>query len=509
MVIPKLRFYSKPPQFVVTEILVACCLGLMLGVVSILTSPIWAMLIIAGCVLTIAVFKMHELLLLMYLILTSTIVGGNINPHVSLGFGNIYLTDIIIFVSFGLIIIRSFAEPDFKLIRTRLDLPLMLFWATAIVSTFNVILQSNVTLRETLGPIRVINSYLTFFIVTNLIRKERQVSLLWKGLFVFAVITVIAMVAQYSLGNAVRILPGRVEVLSTEGVGFEDITRIIPPGESIIFFVFIFITVSIVLKNARSTGIENPLTWGALGLGLILTYKRHLFIAFSIDVLILFFLLNPRGKARLLTWGIVFAIVLSILVFVVSSYPESKAMEFVKASSDRYLSVTTSQTYLDPDSSFQWRTFEYEYAIPQIESHPMLGLGLGTIYRPFVQGRDYSSEINYSGGDFRRFVHNGHLAILLRTGLLGYLFFVWLSISFIYQGFKYWRDIPDVNFQALVLSLMLAYIGILIGSIISPIILTGNWTPVLGIAFGTNEVVYKIFDVNNLSAEMRNAELIE
>ena len=106
-----------------------------------------------------------------------------------------------------------------------------------------------------------------------------------------------------------------------------------------------------------------------------------------------------------------------------------------------------------------------------------------------MQGRDYT------GGDYRRFIHNGHVALLLRTGLVGYLLFMLVSVMVLWRGFVYWRDVPDEKYRAVVVGSTLTYLGILIGSIISPIIITANWTPVLAVIFGLNETIYNHFQV--------------
>jgi len=57
------------------------------------------------------------------------------------------------------------------------------------------------------------------------------------------------------------------------------------------------------------------------------------------------------------------------------------------------------------------------------------------------------------------------------------------------RGFKLWRRIPNPKLQAILLGFTLAYLGMLIGSIVNPIIMKGNWTPVIGFIIGINEVI--------------------
>ncbi|HJZ06163.1 MAG TPA: O-antigen ligase family protein, partial [Patescibacteria group bacterium] len=145
------------------------------------------------------------------------------------------------------------------------------------------------------------------------------------------------------------------------------------------------------------------------------------------------------------------------------------------------------QTFEDPQSSLRWRDFEYSYALPQIASHPLTGLGLGSSYRPFVPGKDWA------GHDRTRFIHNGYLHIMVKSGLLAFLCFFSFSLVSLWRGFKFWRQVYDRQFQAIVLGFTLAFLGILIGSFVSAMIVKSYWTPVIGIMLGINEVILKFW----------------
>lgn len=163
--------------------------------------------------------------------------------------------------------------------------------------------------------------------------------------------------------------------------------------------------------------------------------------------------------------------------------PGSRAASLAEASIARLSSLTESETYEDPNSSLRWRGFEYAYALPQIAAHPLTGLGLGASYRPLVPGRDWE------GFDGRRYVHNGHLYIMLKAGFLGYLFFAWLSLAYLYRVFRSWRRVPDPGLRASTVGFGLAFLAVLIGSTLSPMLVSSNWTAIIGIMLGMGEAV--------------------
>jgi hypothetical protein len=80
---------------------------------------------------------------------------------------------------------------------------------------------------------------------------------------------------------------------------------------------------------------------------------------------------------------------------------------------------------------------------------------------------------------------------MVNTGVIGYIFFIWLSLSYIVRGLKHWRIIPDTKLRANVLGFTLAYVGILIAALVNSVFMHWFWTPVIGIILGINEVILR------------------
>ena len=464
------------------QLAVAGCVGLLLGIASLWFSPRSVLIALAAGGLVFAILKRPEIGLLGLLVITSSIFPEASFPRIPIGIGTVYLPDLILLGSLGLIVIRHLAEADFKIVRTPLDLPLLAFYGIAMLSTASAVRQSSLTLNESLGEVRRVNSYLTFFIVTNLVREDRQIRLLWKGIFLLAAVVGAGMAAQYFLGASVHILPGRVEALSTEGVTFSDVTRIIPPGESLVLAAFITLTALLTLGKFKPAHIWRLLVCGLTGLAILLTFKRHYFVIVGLALLILAYL-GGGQRFKLLGCGLAAALTIATILVLVNGALGSELSELVSGATERLGSLADPRTFEDPRSSLRWRDFEYSYALPQIASHPLSGLGLGSTYRPWVSGKDWE------GYDGRSFIHNGHLHIMLKSGLLGYAFLAWLSLAFLWRAYKYWQLVPDREMRALMVGCLLTYAGVLIGSVVSPILINANWTPVIGIMMGTNEVI--------------------
>lgn len=470
-----------------SQLVAACGIGLMLGAAALWFSPLWTLGALAVGGLILATLKRPEIALLAILILTSSIVYEEALPVISTGIGRFHISDVILLALFGLIGLRRLVEPRFRIVRTPFDCPLLAFYAVAVLSTLIAVLRSSVTIRDALSGVRLVTYYLTFFIVTNLVREERQLNLLLRGLFLLATIVAAAMIVQFLVGESLPLLPGRVENLSTWGESYSDITRILPPGQSLILVSFFAITCILVLDKFTPINMFRFLQWAMLGLALVLTFVRAYWVGMILGLLLLAYLVKGQDRQRLVQWGLVVMFLVLVVLGPLVVDPESRAARLVSASIERLGTLVQRKTLSSQESTLRWRYSEYEYALAQITSHPFIGLGLGVRYRPWDPSLDWKGPDD-SGFDGRAYIHNGHLWILMKSGLLGYLCFVWLSLAFLFRGFRYWRRIPNSQMKGSVLGSTLAYLAVLVGSVTSPLVMEWHWTPVIGLMMGLNEV---------------------
>lgn len=465
------------------QLVVACVVGLLLGVACVLSSPVWVLGALTAGLIVVAAFERPEIALLGILALTSSIVFESSLPLIPVGFGSLHIPDIILLALLSLIAVRRLAEPDFAIIRTPLDWPLLAFFAVALLATFVAILQGSLDAVTARRAIRTATYYLTFFVVTNLVREKGQLRLLLRGISLLAVIVAVAMVAQFLLGASLSFLPGRVEGLSA---GHSGVTRVLPPGQSIILVSFIVTSVLLALRRFKLIPVPMLLQWGLVGLAVVLTFNRSFWVAVLLALFLLFLLTRGFDRARLLGL-ILIALTLSVLVLLSAlMVSESQTVAFVRAAFDRFATLFSPETTYE--SSLQWRYVENEYAFAQIAAHPVLGLGLGAQYRPFDSRIDRFGQ----GWDARVYIHNAHLWIMLNTGLPGYICLIWLSLAFLVRGFRHWREIWDAEMRATVLGFTLTYLGIQFTAIVNPIFMQWFWVPVLAIMMGVNEAIFSM-----------------
>jgi O-antigen ligase len=481
---------SFRPNGLLFQIIAGCGFGLILGIACLRFSVLLVFGILAAALFTYATLKRPEIALVGILIATSSIVFEEQLPLVFLGGVSFHIPDILLLGLLGLIAVRWLVKPEFKIVRTPLDRPLLIFYGVTLLSTFIAIFQSSVDVVDARRAMRVLSYYLTFFVVTNLVRELRQVNFLLNSFFLLATIVGAAMVVQFFLGNTVQLLPGRVESLGTQGVVYEDITRIIPPGLSIVLVSFGALLSILVLEKTRPRRLLKFLQCGLLGIALLFTFLRSYWAALLIVFFLLGYIFRGYDRRRLIRWGLVAIFSAAMILLVTFSDQGSRAARLVGASMDRLSTLGRSGTFQGEDSSLSWRKIENRYALSAIASHPLIGLGMGATYRPRDPRLDQRGASSPSF-DFRGYIHSGHLWILLQSGLIGYLSLMWLSLAFLIRGFRYWRSIANDRMRGVVLGFSLVYLAVLIGELVNPTFMQGNWAPVIGSIMGINEVILR------------------
>jgi O-antigen ligase len=438
-----------------------------------------------------ATIKRPELALLGILIATSSIVFEEQLPLVSVGGASLHIPDLLLLSQLALIVFRCLMDPKFKIVRTPLDLPLLIFLGITLLSTFVMNNQSSADITAARREVRVMFYYLTFFVVTNRVRERRQLRLLLNGLFLLATIVAAAMSGQFILGSSISLLPGRVEKLVTQNSIFNDITRIIPPGWSIILVSFVSILCILVIEKAKPLSWLKIIQFVLLGIAIIFTFLRSYWAAIIIVLFLLSYIIKGHERRKLIKGSLIAIFSAAILLVIILSDPGSRVARLANASMERLSTLGRSGTFQGQDGSLNWRKIENQYAFATIASHPLLGLGLAARYRPRdprIDGQD-PIQTEY----FRRFIHNGHFRILLQSGLLGYLSLMWLSFAFLVRGFKFWRRVTSDWMKGVVLGFTLVYLAVLIAAVVNSTFNQWYWVPVLGIIMGTNEAILMIY----------------
>jgi len=466
------------------HIVVIGVIGLLLGLASVWVPPFLLLAAVAGLMYLVVAWLWPEFAVLIVLILTSTVIDINIFPSIPIGFGHLIVTDFLLFIPLGILLLRNWVA-GLSIIHTPLDLPLIGFYAVAIISTLIAILTRSITFNQSLGELRVVNFYLIFFVVTNLIRDKKQLQLLIKGIFLLAIIVALGMIAQFVVGNAVTILPGRVEALGEAGVTAPDVTRVLPPGQSLVLIALVAFFVLLITDNKESKLLGRFLQIFIVGLAVLITFNRSFWVAVGLALILVGILVSIRDKVRYATVVVWIVAGTLIVLIAVSALNNNQTQALVENSVARFSTLFDPGTLVS--SSLQDRYVEDGYAIPQIIAHPLIGTGLGSDYRPFDRRIDFP-PITW---DKYAYIHNGHYWVILKTGFIGYGLLIWLLLLGIKRGLQNWRQVEDPLQKGVILAFPAMIIGILAMAVVNPVFSAFDWTPVIAIMLGVNEVIIR------------------
>jgi O-antigen ligase len=429
-----------------------------------------------------------EIALLGILIATASIGFEGRLPVLSVGI-HLRVPDILLLGLLGSIAVRWLLVPEFRIARTPLDRPLLIFYGVTLFSTLVAIVQSSVDLDQAIAAIRIFSYYLTFFVVTNLVRERRQLNFLVNGIFLLATVVAVAMVGQYVLGDSVQLVGSQIGAMEEmPGRTFGDVVRIAPPGYSIVMVSFVAILCTLVGAKLKPMGLLRFLQCGLMGMALLLTFFRSYWAALIVALFLAAYLVRGADRRRLIGWGVLGMFPAVLVLLVVFAAPDLPISRLVEASWKR-LSTVNAEAFTGGDASYNYRRLENDYALPAIMSNPVIGLGMGAAYRPLdprLDGYDPESLTGHTAS-----IHNSHLGVLLQSGLLGYLSLMWLSLAFLLRGFRNWRKVPNDRMRAVVLGFTLVYLVVLIAAGANSIFMQWSWVPVLGIIMGINEVILR------------------
>ena len=183
-------------------------LGIMAGMFIIGSKLLIVLTIFGGVVLLVSFVFKPEIGILAIVFLTASIIFEQAAPLFSIGVGSLHVSDIFLLFLFCVIFFRLSTDKKFRLAKTPLDIPLILFYLTIIISAFISIAVFKVDFNIVMREFRHVSYYLTFFLITNLIVQKEKMEFLIKGLFAIAVVVGLVMIIQATIGQSFHLMQG-------------------------------------------------------------------------------------------------------------------------------------------------------------------------------------------------------------------------------------------------------------------------------------------------------------
>jgi len=398
---------------------------------------------------------------------------------------------------------RMINRGELKLISTPLNFPIFSFMAICILS----LIWSNsffVSLKEL--PL-FLTGPLLYFVVTNNISDNRQISRILNILLIVGGLFGIYGILQYNgidfalwVGNI-----GRQQVFGLFGnVNYFAEYMIVPLPLAISLF---FTVQNRTHKILLLVGIL------AMGGSLIFTFTRGSYLAIGISSIFMFLLyLSNQGKGFIKEYKKIFILVLALIILVTFLFvlpnPLNKSGTVISKIKGR---ISISQ--FTQDYSLKRRIAIWKFTEMIIKDHPILGSGLGTFK---YNSLNYQAKF-FEQGENRRFyphgfadkVHNEYLQLWAELGIIGLGIFLWLIIAYFNYGIKLLKRMKDKYKQGMIIGLMGSIVAVLVDGIFGfplhlPATIVLFWL-VLALTITTIKIeAYADIEENNISKKNSN-----
>lgn len=448
--------------------------GLFLGLSIIKWGPLPSMGILVGLIGILVAFRYPELVILVMLGYAFRLIPTQFNYSVQVAGRHFFLIDFLFLSLIAIIFIRPLMDKSFRLVKTPLDVPLLIFAVAVVIGAATATLKHDVNFSDTTPEARILLLYLIFFPVTNLIRSERQLNRLIKGFLLMGILIALMMLAQFMVGPSISLID------KSDLWGSGEVIRFYNPGTTAVYLTFMVLLCGVAIQSDDHRRYLRYLLIIVLSLALLLTLGRNLVFSTAISLGVLVILLGKRHLSRLVVSPILIAAIASgILVTFQLLGMGGDFLRYLTSYVDRISHLFTAGV-LSPEETGVWRWKEILYAWPKLMDNPILGVGLYTPYRPPF----------YVGENLIRFIHNAYLFLWLKTGLLGLIAFLGLSYRFLSRGFRFWRSSSNTLFCMTILGLTLMYLAMIISNLVAPTLVESLCTAAFGVMMGINEVIY-------------------
>ncbi len=449
--------------------------GTLLGVAVLLVGPVPVLVGVVGILVALLAFRYPEALVVLMLALASQLIPSRFNFFVDLFVGRFQVSDLLLFWLLFVTALRVVMEKDFTFRRSRLDLPMALFYLAVLGGLATAVFLFGVNFRYATYEARTLAYYLAFFPITTLVRTPRQLVRLSIGVMGVAVLMAVSMLLHSTIQPGILADDWTLDV--------EGVVRIFHPGFSAVYVGLLMLAGYVAMRRQRATpGVHNWrwLQWAImlfLAAALFSTLARNLLIAGTVSFGLLALLLDSEQRRNLIqTLLRLVASLAVVLVFLSLVFDTSTLITQYAAAYVGRLERMFSSEILTREENLFSRWEEMQFAFQRLRENPILGTGLYNPYRPaFYEGEPIT---------LRHFIHNAYLGIWLKTGIAGLVSFLWFSAAFLRQGFRGWKRVSHPLLRGVALGSLVAYVGLLITNFVAPSFLQPGSLAILGVALG-------------------------
>ncbi len=378
---------------------------------------------------------------------------------------NWYAMDWILFFAFFSWLIQNALGISPPPKKTRLTLPLILFFALLIISTVTGITHGN-RFQDVFADLRWFFYYISFFFVLVYARDFKEIERVFWVMLICGTVGAIPEIVGALSSPSFDALTGK-KLFFTRIAGYHEVNYPLQLVSSIVVFPFF-----------RTFGKRILLLCSALvsSAALFLSYARGSWLAAVGGVVLTLVVFAPytitlRGNLLKIISGTSVAAVILVALSLSGSF----TFETLSARS-----LTTVNTI---DVSSLQRVTEWQYAWQVFLQHPILGAGLGFIYHFYALGVGPVEQI---------FLHNSYLYVLSKMGIVGFLGIIYLYASALVLARKSIRTLPHGPEMGLLIAFSSMVIVLLIKSLTTWHLNTLTISLFIGVILGVIGVIHSL-----------------
>lgn len=413
-------------------------------------------------VLGVLTLKFPEQGIVALLFITSGLIPSALTPQLSIGPGKILTSDMLIIMMMGLLFFKALNEKSY--------LRGYFYWITPVVALIGLTIVGVVVgkffygapIKDVLQEARVQIGWLVVLLVVYFTYEHKSFDRLIRGLIFLGFVLACAVIAQFITGKQF-IENARVENLMTLTTVYSDVTRSTAGGAIyLILFPLFYLLARVITKSV------NPV-WGLpmiaiLASAVVVSFGRGIWLASLFSALILaYFLSSGKGVIK-----VSFIVAIGVTISLVSL--AAVKPKIIDVAYERVLSTASEG---GSNSSLGWRFIEANYAYEKIISSPVVGIGYGTPYKPYMRLSGTESDIA-----LMRYIHNSYLGIWLKLGFIGLVVVFWIIWNSIRNGVKLISQTSTPELKAVAASLVASFITPVITSFTQP-----EWLTITGVTF--------------------------
>jgi O-antigen ligase len=462
----------------VFKYVVLVLLGVIIGLLTLTMQLTYVVAIIGAMAIVMCSLYKPEIVIIIIVILISSIIDIEKLPLISFGLGSLHISDLLLLVLMAVAFAKNISDKNVPVRKTILNKALVGFCLLAMFSAYNSIANFGVDMNIVIRILRPVGYYMLFYVITQLIASTEQINFLVNALFIVAVLVVIAMVIQAAAGDSIQLIPGPIEEASGLDEDF-DALRIRPPGQTLIFISLIAAICFVVLRKGKSLFLCRYFYVAImLGVGIMLTYTRTYLVAIFLSAMLFLYFSRNEDRKRLVS--LMAGSMTFIILFLILSWGAGlKIDNTINAISQRVLTLFAGEN-LTQSSSLNDRHSENWYAMEQIKEHPILGSGLGKVYRPELYGSE--DEIAF-------YVHNVYLWITLDMGVFGLAFFIWFYAGYLIRAVRNYNNPEDELQRSVAMGSMLSGISMFPMGLVIPLFMEAHSIVIVAIFMGLSETI--------------------